>query len=423
MKLQFPYGKNELLIDVADFRVAGVLVSKMHEYKPKADQTELVLQALLNPIDSEPLDKLAQGKQNIVLLASDHTRPVPSKIIIPLMLKEIRKGNKDANITILIATGCHRGTTKQELESKFGKDVVNQENIVVHDCDTSDFVEIGTLPSGGACIINKLVTDADLVVSEGFIEPHFFAGYSGSRKSVLPGVANRATVLSNHCSEFIAHSNSRTGVLDGNLIHQDMVWAAKKAKLAFIVNVVINEKKEVIFAVAGNFDKAHSEGCDFLDNLCKVQAIPADIAITSNGGYPLDQNIYQAVKGMTSAEATVKPGGVIIMIAKSNDGHGGQDFYNQMADEPDIQKTLDLFLSRDRHQTEPDQWQTQIFIRVLQKATVIYVSDAPDEMITGLHMIPAHSLEQALDKAQQILGSNQATITAIPDGVSVVVVE
>ncbi len=423
MTVNFPYGKEHLSLDIPDERLNGVLVSKLHHYTPKADQFTLVEEALQNPIGTPPLCELAKGKNNIVLIASDHTRPVPSKAIVPPMLREIRRGNPNADITILIATGCHRETTVDELRSKFGDEIYNNEKIHVHDCDKDELVKIGTLPSGGDCIINKMVTDADLVVSEGFIEPHFFAGFSGGRKSVLPGVAARETVLANHCSEFIAHPRSRTGILEGNPIHKDMLWAAKKAKLTFIVNVVINDKKEGIFAVAGDVEEAHKKGCEFLSSLCKVNAIPADIAITTNGGYPLDQNIYQAVKGMTAAEATVKKGGVIIMCAKSNDGHGGEGFYRQMADEKDIGKTLQAFLARGRNETVPDQWQTQIYIRVLQKASVIYVSDASDEIVRGLHLIPAHSLSEALMLAEDIVGNKNATITAIPDGVSVMVIE
>lgn len=423
MVVNFPYGKEFLSADIPESRLQGVLVSNLHHYTPKASQQELVEQALQNPIGSAPLCELAKGKKNVVLIASDHTRPVPSKVIVPPMLREIRKGNPDADITILISTGCHRETNLEELVNKFGEDIVKNEKIVVHDCDKSPLVKIGTLPSGGELIINKLVVDADLVVSEGFIEPHFFAGFSGARKSILPGIASRTTVLANHCSEFIAHPCSRTGILEGNPIHKDMVWAARQAKLAFIVNVIINDKKEAIFAVAGDMEEAHKAGCDFLSSLCKVDAKPADIVITTNGGYPLDQNIYQAVKGMTAAEATVKKGGVIIMMAKSNDGHGGEGFYHQMADEPDIEKTMALFMGRGRNETVADQWQTQIYIRVLQRATVVYVSDAPDEMVKGLHLVPAHSLSEAIAKAEEILGNPNATITAIPDGVSVMVIE
>lgn len=421
MFIEFPYGKTNLGIDIPQNRLNGILLSNLHNYKEEKSQIELVKESLKHPIGTKPLSELAKNKKNVVIIASDHTRPVPSKAIIPPMLEEIRKGNPEANITILISTGCHRGTTKQELVSKFGQEIVDNEKILIHDCDTTDVVDIGTLPSGGKCIINKVAYDADLLVSEGFIEPHFFAGFSGSRKSVLPGIASRITVLANHCSEFIAHPNSRTGILEGNPIHKDMVWAARKAKLAFIVNVVINEKKEAIYSVAGDLEEAHKQGCAFLSSLCKVKPIPSDIVISTNGGYPLDQNIYQAVKGMTAAEATVNKGGVIIMLSKSNDGHGGDHFFHQMADESDINKTMNLFLSRDRNNTAIDQWQTQIFIRILQKASIIFISDAPDNMVKSLHMIPSHSLEDALSKAEQVLGNKTAKITAIPDGVSVMV--
>lgn len=421
-RISFPYGQTHLDYEFKDEELAGVLTSSIEEYIPKFDGKELVRRALQSPVESEKLCDLSKGKQNIVIIASDHTRPVPSEIIIPEMLSEIRKGNPNADITILISTGCHRGTTKQELINKFGEEIVENEKIYIHDCDEREkLVNIGILPSGGQCEINKIAFDADLLVAEGFIEPHFFAGFSGGRKSVLPGVAGRATVLANHCSEFIAHKKARTGILKDNPIHNDMVWAAKKAKLAFIVNVVLNSKKEPIFAVAGDFEKAHKKGTDFIASLCAVKAVPADIVISTNGGYPLDQNVYQAVKGMTAAEATVNDGGVIIMLAKSNDGIGGDHFYHQLADEADINKTMNIFLSRGRNETIPDQWQTQILLRILMKAKVIYVSDMADEIVEKMHMIPADSLEEAITKAKKMVSKENITLTAIPDGVSVMV--
>lgn len=422
--IKLPYGKEQVLLKVSEERLQSVLVSELHHYTPEVGQIDLVRNAMENPIGSDRLCEMAKGKEKIVIIASDHTRPVPSKVIMPLMLEEIRKGNPHADITILIATGCHRVTTKKELAEKFGENIVNNEKIIIHDCDDENMlVKLGILPSGGELIINKIAYEADLLVSEGFIEPHFFAGYSGGRKSLLPGVASRQTVLSNHCSEFIADHKSRTGILEGNPIHNDMIWAAKKVNLAFIVNVVINSEKEVIYAVAGDLEAAHKNGCQFLSGLCKVKAVPADIAITTNGGYPLDQNIYQAVKGMTAAEATVKQDGVIIMLAKSNDGHGGEKFYRTFKEAKDIQEVMDTFMSRGRNETEADQWQSQVFIRVLQKAKVIYVSEADDQMVMDLHMTPAKSVEEALMKAEKILGNDKSTITVIPDGVSVMVVE
>ena len=262
-----------------------------------------------------------------------------------------------------------------------------------------------------------------LLAAEGFIEPHFFAGFSGGRKSVLPGVAGRSTVLGNHCSEFIADPNARTGILEGNPIHADMLWAAKQAKLAYIVNVVLNAEKKVIFAVSGEVEAAHKKGTDFLSKLCAVSAIPGDIVISTNGGYPLDQNVYQAVKGMTAAEATVKKGGVIIMLARSNDGIGGDHFYHQLADEADIDKTMALFLSRGKSQTVPDQWQTQVLLRVLKKASVIYISEMDDTVVEKMHMIPAKNIDEAITKAKAILKKENPSIVAIPDGISVIVKE
>lgn len=421
-KLSFPYGHTHLEYEFDEGELAGVLTSSIEEYVPEFTGRELVRNALCSPTDSKRLCELSKGKQNIVIIASDHTRPVPSKIIMPEMLNEIRKGNPTADITILIATGCHRGTTKQELIDKFGEEIVENENIYIHDCDEREMlVNIGVLPSGGQCEINKIAYEADLLVAEGFIEPHLFAGFSGGRKSVLPGIASRTTVLANHCSEFIAHKNARTGVLDDNPIHKDMLWAAKQAKLTFIVNVVLNSKKEPIFAVAGDLEKAHKKGTDFISSLCAVRALPSDVAISTNGGYPLDQNVYQAIKGMTAAEATVKENGVIIMLSSSDDGVGGEHLYHQLADEADINKTMELFLSRGRNETAPDQWQTQILLRILKKARVIYVSSLEDSLIEELHMIPAHSLDEAIVKAKEILGKEKVSITAVIDGISVIV--
>ncbi len=418
----FPYGREHIEYSFDDNELISVLESSINHYSPKQSQEELIKSAMESPVGTKRLCELARGKKNVVIIASDHTRPVPSKIIIPHMLREIRSTAPDAKITILIATGCHRGTTKEELVYKFGKEIVEKENIYIHDCDEREnLVDIGTLPSGGRCEINKLAYDADLLVAEGFIEPHFFAGFSGGRKSVLPGICGRSTVLANHCSEFIDHENAKTGILEDNPIHKDMLWGAKTAKLTFIVNVVLNANKEVIFATAGDCEAAHKQGTDFLSSLCGVKAREADVVITTNGGYPLDQNVYQAVKGMTAAEATVKKGGVIIMLAKSNDGIGGEHFYHQLADEPDINKTMEIFLKRGRNQTVPDQWQTQILLRVLLYAKVIYISDMPDDMVEKMHLIPAHTIDEALERARKILSKERLKIVAIPDGVSVIV--
>ncbi|MBR6322711.1 MAG: nickel-dependent lactate racemase [Lachnospiraceae bacterium] len=427
MRLEFPYGRTMLETEIPEARLAGVLRSGLHEYVPEADEETLVRQALASPEASAPLHTLASGKKNIVILCSDHTRPVPSRVIIPAMLGEIRKGNPEAEITLLIATGCHRETRREELADKFGEEILRNERIVIHDCDDEkNLVTLGKLPSGGELVINRIAVEADLLTAEGFIEPHFFAGFSGGRKSVLPGIAARKTVLYNHNAGFIAHPKARTGVIEGNPIHEDMLYAARKAGLAFIVNVVINAEKKVIYAAAGDTEAAHKKGREFLGKLARVPAVPADIVITTNGGYPLDQNIYQAVKGMTAAEACVRPGGVTIMAAESSDGAGGESFLRTFREEKDLSRMTEIFLRTPPEETIVDQWQSQIFARVMMRSAVIFISEAPDETVRDFGMIPAHSMAEALEKADQILaqkGILQGKILAIPDGVSVIVGE
>ncbi len=421
MDIRLPYGRGVLEGALPDSRVKAVLKSGIDAYRPAAGPRELVEESLRSPIGSSPLHELSRGKRRVVLLASDHTRPVPSKIIVPQMLEEIRRGNPEAEITILIATGCHRGPTRAELEEKFGPQIVAEERIVIHDsADEASMVDLGTLPGGGRLRLNRLATQADLLVSEGFIEPHFFAGFSGGRKSVLPGVAGRQTVYANHCAQFIDDPKARCGILDGNPIHRDMLFAARKAGLGFIVNVVINSDRQIVASFAGDCDLAHRKGAEFLAGLCRVPAKPAEIVITTNNGYPLDQNIYQTVKGLCTAEATGIPGSVIIMAAACEDGAGGEAFFQTFAQEQDAGHILERIRAVPSDETQADQWQSQILARILENFRVILISEAPDELVRSLHMLPAHSLEEAVSLADRLLGF-PGKITVIPEGVSTII--
>ena len=419
--ISIPYSRQNLEINIPDANLLGIFKPEEIETENSVSESELVNQALDNQIASANLADLAAGKQRIVIITSDHTRPVPSKITMPIILERIRKGNPEAEITILVATGYHRPTTEVELADKFGADIVNNEKIFVHNAfDNSSLTKLGTLPSGGDCWINKLAMEADLLVAEGFIEPHFFAGFSGGRKSVLPGVAGAETVLANHCAEFIADANSRTGNLKNNPIHRDMIFAAEQAKLAFILNVALDENKKIIKVVAGHFNEAHLVGCKFVEKMAQIKKSQADIVITSNGGYPLDQNIYQAVKGMTGAEAMCKPGGTIIMIAGCEDGHGGESFYQAMADAETPEEVLEKVATIPRNKTCPDQWEYQILARILSRHQVILVTDLCDpKMIKAMHMDHAITFEKAYEKALERQGES-AKFAVIPDGVCVI---
>ena len=422
VEVKLPYDRGTITAKIDENNFAGSLVSEAATYHAKYSEQELVERSLDNPIASLKLEELAKGKKDIVIISSDHTRPVPSKIITPILLRRIRSAAPTARIRILVATGFHRPSTTEELINKYGKEIVDNEEIVMHYSQRDeDMVKVGKLPSGGDLIINKVATEADLLISEGFIESHFFAGFSGGRKAVLPGVSSYKTIMANHSGEFISDKHSRTGNLNHNLIHEDMVYAAKTAKLAFILNVVLDEDKKIIGSFAGDLEKAHKKGTDFVESLSEVDAIESDITISTNGGFPLDQNIYQAVKGMTAAEATNKIGGTIVMVAGCRDGHGGEGFYHNIADVADPKEFLDKAINTPRLETVPDQWTSQILARILVNHHVIFVSDlvAP-ELITNMHMELATSLDDAMKSAYEREGE-KAKVVVIPDGLGVIV--
>ena len=410
MLVELPCGKTTIPMEVPAERVIASNIGKLRGGNGSA----LVEKAMAQPIGSAKLSELAVGKKTCTVIISAHTRPVPSRDILPPMLRELRQGNPEIEITLLVATGCHRETTEEELAKKLG-DMAKTERIVVHDAfDPNANVQIGVLPSGAPLVIDRLAVETDLLVAEGFIEPHFFAGFSGGRKSVLPGVCDKVTVYGNHCGAFIAHEKARTGILEGNPIHRDMEAAAEMAKLRYIVNVVIDEEKQTVAAFAGDFCKAHAAGAAFLRQYCQVPPIYGDIVVTTNGGAPLDQNLYQCVKGLTAAEATVNPGGTIILCAEMADGIGGEQFYLDMKNCETPRALFDAFCNTPQAETVADQWQTQILCRVLKEHRVIFVT-RPEmrKVIEEMKMEYAVDLETALQMA------GEGTLTVIPDGVGV----
>ena len=418
--ISIPYGKTHIVCDIP---ANAVLTSRIDELASEKSGIELVEEAMANPIGSAPLEKLAVGKKTCTIIISDHTRPVPSKDILPPMLKALRKGNPGIDITLLVATGFHRPTTTAELEAKLGPEIAGKEKIIVHDAfDPASNVQIGVRPSGAPLVIDRAAVETELLVSEGFIEPHFFAGFSGGRKSVLPGVCDAVTVLGNHCGEFIASPYARTGILENNPLHIDMVAAAELAGLAFIVNVVINDEKKTVAAFAGDFKAAHAAGVAFLRPYCQVAAVPGDIVITSNGGAPLDQNIYQSVKGLTAAEASAKEGAVLIMCAGLADGTGGEGFYQSLKNCESPAAHFDQCAATPQNQTIPDQWESQILARILMKHRVIFVSRPEMEAtLREMKLDYAPDLSAAIAMAKADRGE-QAQMTVIPNGISVMVV-
>ena len=419
--VKLPTGHTFVLLD-DEKENAQVLQPSKSLPRPEQPGRALVRAAMDHPYGDVFLKALAEKAQTCTIIISDHTRPVPSRDILPEMLSELRAGNPEIEITLLVATGCHRGTTDEELRQKLGNGIFQKERIVVHDAqNAAQNICIGTLPSGAPLILDRLAVETDLLISEGFIEPHFFAGFSGGRKSVLPGVCDRKTVLGNHCGTFIADPNARTGMLTDNPIHRDMMAASEMAKLRYIVNVVIDEEQKTAAAFAGDPALAHAAGCTFLSQYCEIQTVPMDIVVTTNGGAPLDQNLYQCVKCMTAAEAALKPGGVVIVVAGCEDGIGGDSFYRSLRDCESPAALYRAYAETPQGETIPDQWQSQILARILMAHPVIMVTkQGLRSVVREMKMLYAETLEEALTEARRIRGAD-ASLAVIPNGVSVMV--
>lgn len=421
--IPIPYYTSTLALHVEEENLKAVLTAKMHGFHAEKSQEQLVLDALEHPVGSPRLRTLAEGKRKIVIVTSDHTRAVPSKITLPLLLKEIRSGNPDANITILIATGLHRPTTEEEQRRMFGDAIVDHEKIAINNAfDPKQFVELCTLPSGAVFQVNRLAAECDLLVTEGFVEPHFFAGFSGGRKSILPGICSERTVNENHSYKAVSHPRSNSGMLKDNPIHADMLCAAKAVNVQFIFNVALDGEKKIVAAWAGDLEQAHEAGVAFIRQWSQCPVVTGDIVVTSNGGYPLDQNLYQSPKAMATAEACAGEDGVIIMCCSCCDGMGGAHF-GQLIQRgtPD---EIDRYLSSiPPEKTIPEQWCTQVCVRVLRKHPVILVTTflSHDE-VRKANMIPASTPDEALEIAYRLKGE-QASVVVIPDGVSVLTVK
>lgn len=419
MEVRIPYGRGSLRAELPA-GTTEILTSGIGRLSAGQPGQVLVRQAMQRPIASPTLRELAAGKRTAVILISDHTRPVPSRDILPPMLEELKAGNPEIEVTLLVATGCHRGTRPEELWEKLGDEIYGHYPILVHDCERNN-VPIGVLPSGAELVVDRAALECDLLVAEGFIEPHFFAGFSGGRKSVLPGICDKKTVMGNHCSAFLASPEARSGTLDGNPIHADMIAAARMAGLAYIINVILDEQHRTVAAFAGDAIEAHRAGCALLVKHCGVRPQrKGDIVVTSNGGAPLDQNLYQAVKGIVTAEALAAEGGTIVMCAACADGAGSTAFYEALRDSESAGALLEKVLAVPQAETTIDQWQYQMLVRVLVRHRVILVTrPALRGMVREMKMDYAPSLDEALRMAMQGRGP-ETHILAVPDGIGVI---
>jgi nickel-dependent lactate racemase len=303
---------------------------------------------------------------------------------------------------------------EESLIKKLGTNIIRNYRVVNH--DVNDTVYLGTTSRGTPVEINRRVIEADFRISTGLIEPHFFAGFSGGRKSIAPGVFSVRSAHKNHGYEMIEHPLVRAGILNGNPVHDDMVEQAKMAKLNFIVNVLLNRRGEITHVVAGDFIKAHEKGCEIEKEIAGVKVDhEVDITITSNGGVPLDLDLYQTCKGIDTASQITRDGGIIIIASSCNTGVGPEEFLNLHRSVNSAREVLQKIRSQ-----EPTgvQWQNQILARTQLNKDIYLVSGLEDSLVRDMMIVPIHTIEQGLERAFQVLGRD-AEVAIIPEGPSV----
>ncbi|MDE2768645.1 MAG: nickel-dependent lactate racemase [Chloroflexota bacterium] len=384
MRVDLAYGDGVLPIDLA--MDADVIEPRD---PPRIDEPSQALrEALRRPIASPSLADLVPSDGSIVVVISDSTRPAPNRLMLEALLGELG-AHVAGRMDVLVATGLHRPTRVDELDRMLGSELRRQLRVTNHDAhDESSLREIGRTSSGRPVLINRRYLDADVRITLGLIEPHFFAGFSGGAKLILPGVAGAASILRNHDAEMIGNPNARWGNLVGNPIHREQREAARLAGCEFCVNVTIAGDGAITGIFAGELEGAHDAGCQAaLQAAMQPVDEPYDVVITTNGGHPLDLNLYQAVKGMDAAAQIVRPGGHIVMAAECREGAGHGDFVHILREH----QTPDAMVRsiQNAPRVRGDQWQNQIFGRVLASATVHLRADGlTDDEIHAAHCVP-----------------------------------
>ncbi|MDE2989660.1 MAG: nickel-dependent lactate racemase [Chloroflexota bacterium] len=334
--------------------------------------------ALRQPIESPPLREIAASGDRVAIVISDVTRPAPNRAMVRALLHELAHVPRE-QILLMIATGLHRPCTQQEIEGMLGADIAHGYPVMNHDAADEDACrEIGRTTSGRPVAINREYLDADVRITAGLIEPHFFAGFSGGAKLVLPGVAAAKSIMSNHDATLIGDPMARWGQLAGNPIHREQREAARLAGCEFTLNVTVNPARDITGIYAGALEAAHDTGCrELAHEVMRGVDEPYDVVVTTNGGFPLDLNLYQAVKGMDAGAQVVRAGGHVVCAAECREGAGHGAFVHMLRDHEAPADMLASIVTPGHHQV--DQWQNQIFARVLDRATVHLHADGLDD--------------------------------------------
>ena len=411
MNVNLAYGSGHLSIEVPDNRTTVIEPTHIDGL---ADEKMAVLNALQNPVGSQPLLERIPADTKICIAFTDLTRATPNDRIIPWLLEHL--GEPNDNITLLNQLGTHRPNTREELETMLTPEVVANYRVLNHEPENPEaLVQVGTTADGTPALINRHIVDADLRIITGFIEPHFFAGFSGGVKGIMPGCAGLETVMSNHGAKNIGDPQATFGITEGNPLWEELRNIALKTGPSFVLNVTLNEQRDITNVFAGDIIEAHKSGCAFVKNsaMQRVEQ-PFDIVVTTNSGYPLDLNLYQGVKGMSAGARVLKKGGTLILAAECREGvPGGSPLDDLLRSADSIEEILTMLSTPGF--VRPEQWQAQIQALVQRHAEVLVHSMLDNDTLEACHLVPCGDISAEVTKRLDQLGPD-ARMAVLPQG-------
>ncbi len=412
MKINLAYGQGHLAIELPAERTTVIEPSHTPGLP---DEHAALIAALNHPTGAPPLRDQIKPGDRVCIVFTDITRATPNERLIPWLLDYLH-GVPRENITLLNSTGTHRPNTRAELEKMLTPEVANNYRVINHECEKNEgLLPFGNTRDGSPALINRHLVEADVRIITGFIEPHFFAGFSGGPKGIMPGVAGLAAVMSNHGAKNIGDPKSTFGVTVGNPIWEEMRDIALRVGRSFLINVTLNESRQITGAFAGDLLEAHKLGCEFVRQSAMQRVkTPFEIVVTTNSGYPLDQNLYQGVKGMSAGARIIQPGGLLLLACECREGVPANSPLDQLLKSASSPEEILTMLATPGF-VRPEQWQAQIQALVQRKARVQLHSLLPDAVVRRAFLTPCPDLGAAVRTELQRLGP-AARIAVLPQG-------
>ena len=415
MRVRLAYGETGLDVDLPDDRTT--VVEPVHVAGTK-DPRGVLRSALRGPVAGPPLRQIVRPGQSVAISVCDGTRAQPRHLMVPAVLEEIADVVDIADVVVLVATDTHRGNTEAELRAMLGDAVVDRVRVVNHDArDDESLVWMGVHGNGVPVWLNRHWVEADVRITTGFVEPHFFAGFSGGPKLAVPGLAGLETVLTLHDAQRIGHPDATWAVCEGNPVHDDIrAVVAAVGGVHFGFDVTLNREQQVVGAFAGELFAMHAEARRSARELAMAPVRGLfDVVVTTNSGYPLDQNLYQAVKGISAAAMVVKDGGAIVCAAECRDGFPNHGSYRQVLESAESPRAL-LGAIENRPSTVPDQWQVQVQAKLQSRARVImHTSYLSDQALEAAHLEQTHDIGATVRGLLDAAGPD-ARVCVLPEG-------